>query len=68
MNDYVILKSIIVRKDNIIFANKQGVLDISIAIDNKNNFSTMQNIQFLTEEDRDRAFNKLTVALTGDLE
>lgn len=68
MKDYVILKSLIVRKDNIIFATKQGISDISMAIDNKNSFTSMQIIGFQNEEERDKAFNKLIVALTGDIE
>lgn len=67
MKEYVVLKSLIVRKDNIIFVNKSA-LDIMVAIDNNNNFPSMQSIQFLSEEETDRAFDKLTVALTGDLE
>lgn len=68
MKEYIILKSLIIRKDNIIFATKEGSNNISLAIDNKNSFTSMQTIQFLTEEERDKAFNKLTVALAGDIE
>lgn len=68
MREYITLKSLIVRKDNVIFANKEGKNGISVAIDTKNTFLPTQTIQFTTEEERDKIFTKLIVALTGDIE
>jgi hypothetical protein len=69
MNEFVSLKGFIVRKDNIIFV-KKGVANTDIE------FATSQNgfpqnchiVKLADEAERDKSFDKIMVALTGDLE
>jgi hypothetical protein len=67
MSEFVAVKGLIVRKDNIAFVSKSLFKDIQFGI-TTNNFNQVQTVTFEEDHERDRVFDKIMVALTGDLE
>lgn len=67
--EFVSIKGLVVRKDNIVYARKlEKGTGIEFAIAQNTNFPPNSFIiNFEDNEERDRTFDKVMVALTGDL-
>lgn len=69
MSEFVTIKGFIVRKDNIIYAKKSIVpTQIEVATSCSGMAQQVHIIELVTEEERNRTFDKMMVALTGDIE
>ncbi|MBN7575430.1 hypothetical protein C1H57_08415 [Clostridium sp. 2-1] len=67
--EFVAIKGLVVRKDNIVYARKlENGTGIEFAIAQNSSFPPNSFIvNFQESEERDRTFDKIMVALTGDL-
>lgn len=67
--EFVSIKGLVVRKDNIVYARKpENEKTIEFAISQNTSFPPNSfRINFENNEERDRTFDKIMVALTGDL-